>query len=364
MSSQNSEDSDLSNSDTPFEKERSSRDVIVPQLAERAYVDEQGPPSDSSSLREPLTRTATSRRRFSNSSVRGLVDRKPHTSDEETQDRKEGQASFKEISSRPEAINPNLAALNHRQSHQVIHASINSPCIAEELTVASNGLELPDLGFGPVEKLDNPSSKEGQYRVLHEQEGELFPISVEGVSSLHNLAGLALLAPPIQQFTGPQYVVPDLVPPTLKPDLIRKSPTPHINDFSANAQIIRTACSVVGRRHDWTWSKDYDTLYVAVLMSRIDELNTKLMTGLQEQRLLRFIPLEEVPGDFKPLVAFAQTGRQQRIDWMWCEEHMELLKGLDRSNSAMGPEELDILVKRTGAWMKDTRFSEDYTDEE
>jgi hypothetical protein len=87
------------------------------------------------------------------------------------------------------------------------------------------------------------------------------------------------------------------------------------------------------------------------MTARISELNTKLSKGLHPHRLIREIAQEEVAEDLSPLLIFTKTGTQRDINWMWCEEHMELLYGLDWRIPDMDPETMDTLVKRTGAWM-------------
>jgi hypothetical protein len=134
-------------------------------------------------------------------------------------------------------------------------------------------------------------------------------------------------------------------------DLIRDGPTPALTDFSADAQIIRTARSQTGRLVDFTWTQHYNILYHSVMTARITELNNKLFTGLKPQVLMREILPTSVPGELRPLVVFSQTGLQQRIDWMWCWEHIELMRGLDPENTELDLETLDTLVKRTGSWM-------------
>lgn len=179
-----------------------------------------------------------------------------------------------------------------------------------------------------------------------------------------SMANDASFAPPIQYFPALPYPMSNYYHCNRRLDLIRNNPNPPMDDFSAIAQIIRTARCHTGRKHNWTWSEHYNTLYVAILTSRIDELNTKLKTGLHEQPFLRDIPLDEVPGDLKHLVAFAQMDPQRKIDWMWCEEHVQLLRGVDINNPVMGPEELDTLVKRTGDWMIKNKSPGSYSADE
>jgi hypothetical protein len=134
-------------------------------------------------------------------------------------------------------------------------------------------------------------------------------------------------------------------------DLIRNAATPNRTDFSAKAQIIRTARSRTGRTFNFTWTEHYDILFHSVLAARISELNTKLSTGLTRERLIREISPKDVPADFLPLIVFSRTGLQQRIDWMWCSEHLELMQDLDLSIPDFDLEQLDTVVKKTGAWM-------------
>jgi hypothetical protein len=135
------------------------------------------------------------------------------------------------------------------------------------------------------------------------------------------------------------------------PDLIRNSATPDVFDCSADAQIIRTARSNTGIQHDWTWTKHRKILYEAVVQARISELNTRLAMGLNERPLIRSLDAKEYNEIYKPLITFAGTGMQKKIDWMWCGEHHEILNGLDFEKTEMGPAELDELVKMAGYWM-------------
>jgi hypothetical protein len=139
------------------------------------------------------------------------------------------------------------------------------------------------------------------------------------------------------------------------PDLIRNAPKPVMTDFSANAQIIRTARSDTGVGYDFTWSQHRQILYVSVVSARISELNTKLSTGLPKRPLIREIAAEQLPEYMRPLAIFTTTSMQRDINWMWCEEHIALLNGLDLGMPEMGPEHLDVLVKRTGAWVVDNK---------
>ncbi|KAF2676928.1 hypothetical protein K458DRAFT_410117 [Lentithecium fluviatile CBS 122367] len=134
-------------------------------------------------------------------------------------------------------------------------------------------------------------------------------------------------------------------------DLIRNAPTPADNDFSANAQIIRTVCCHAGRRVDFTWKDHYHILYTSVVTARITELNGKLAKGLKKETLMRAIDPLSVPEKFRSMVIFTQTGMQTRINWVWCWEHIEILEGMDLMVPELGLETLDSVVKQTGEWM-------------
>jgi hypothetical protein len=133
--------------------------------------------------------------------------------------------------------------------------------------------------------------------------------------------------------------------------LIRDAPTPTTTDFSAKAQIIRTARSRTGRLVDFTWKDHYNILYESVVTARISELNTKLALALKKQPLMRTLHADSVPDEYVTLVLFSQTGQQKKVDWMWCVEHINLLKGMDLSITDLDPEQLDSLVKKTGGWV-------------
>ena len=173
--------------------------------------------------------------------------------------------------------------------------------------------------------------------------------STSSEDNLHSLS----VSPPRSKSKAPRKHdrSPDARYANRHPDLIRNAFTPALTDYSARAQIIRTARSDTGLQHDFTWSEHYHILYASVMTARISELNIKLSTGLNPYRLIREIASEEVAEYIRPLVIFTKMGTQGDINWMWCEEHIELLYGLDWKVPDMNPESMDTLVKRTGAWM-------------
>ncbi|CAI6230490.1 unnamed protein product [Periconia digitata] len=135
-------------------------------------------------------------------------------------------------------------------------------------------------------------------------------------------------------------------------DLIREEKTPDPLNCTTRAQIIRAAQSFEGNKFPFRWSEHKDMLEISLKEALITQVNMKLESGLVGGLMpLKDMDIRGVAPEYFGPVLFSKTGLQQRINWRWCAQHLEIIEKLDLSKPNMDLEELDWLDKSTGSWM-------------
>jgi hypothetical protein len=149
--------------------------------------------------------------------------------------------------------------------------------------------------------------------------------------------------------------------------LIRDAKAPDHEDFTERALVIRVAISARGRQTDFTFANHYDIIVASLHEQLVNELNRKLRVGLdlRGSGLIRNLPMR--PNENPELlrtIDFVQKGLQAKIDWKYCQEHMDLLESLDKNKPDLNLEELHRLVRDTGVWVFEQVWQNDHPGQE
>lgn len=168
------------------------------------------------------------------------------------------------------------------------------------------------------------------------------------------IAAQNLGVPPTKKLKGLRPPL-DLGSKRLESDLVRDGIPPAKYD-KAEAKLVY---DVAMRRKDinFTFSAHFELLKQSLYDQLVAKLNEKLSDGLELENLQL---VRDMSGDEKHLnlndihhamIRFTKSGVQRKIDWVFCQEHLDLLYDLDLNKPDLSLVELDKLVKATGVWV-------------